>query len=78
MHIFGDVKLVYGEDAIELPNGTREPLKEGYVFDQELTLLYYGLTAEKGWEWFNSVRNDELYAEYVERARDIFKKHSNE
>lgn len=76
--IFGGVKLVYGEDAIELSSGSREPITEGWAFRQNVTLLHHGITAEKGWEWFDPVRHEELYGKYVERARAILKKYNEE
>ena len=70
--IYGDVKFVKGENMIELPDGTREWLMVDYWnFDFGAGSLYHGLTAPKGWEWFNSVRNEDKYKEYVERAKKL-------
>ena len=33
--------------------------------------IYYSLTAPKGWEWFNSVREEERFRELVEKAKEI-------
>ncbi len=70
--IFGGIKLVKGENVIELPDGTREPLMVYYWhFDFKVGNMYYGMTAPRGWEWFNPVRNEEKFKEYVERARKL-------
>lgn len=33
--------------------------------------MYYGLTAKRGWEWFNSVRDEERFKEYIDRVRAV-------
>ena len=33
--------------------------------------MYYGMTAPHGWEWFNPVRDEDRFKEYVERARKM-------
>jgi hypothetical protein len=30
--------------------------------------MHYGMTAKRGWEWFNSVREEERFKEYIKRA----------
>ena len=66
--IYGGIKLIKGKDMIELPDGTREPF-DAWLFNRTMGNAYYGMTAKRGWEWFNSVRDDELFGEYIERAR---------
>lgn len=66
--IYGGIKLIKGKDMIELPDGAREPL-DAWLFNRTMGNAYYGMTAKRGWEWFNSVRDDELFGEYIERAR---------
>ena len=36
--------------------------------------MYYGMTAPRGWEWFNPVRNEERFKEYIERAKKMANK----
>ena len=36
--------------------------------------MFYGLTAPHGWEWFNSVRNEDRFKEYIERAKNMIDK----
>lgn len=70
--IYGDVKLVKGENMIELPGGMREPLMvDWWTFDFTVGNMYYGLTAPRGWEWFNSVRDEDRFKEYIERAKKL-------
>jgi hypothetical protein len=38
---------------------------------QDKSLVHYGMTAQKGWEWFNPVRDEERFKEYIERARKL-------
>ena len=67
--IFGGVKIIKGKSYIKLPNGKKEPISYEWLFEGESDLMYYGMTATSGWEWFNSVRNEDRFKEYVERAR---------
>lgn len=70
--LFGDAKLVKGKSVIELPDGTREHLdfSSGY-YGREPEDLYNGMTAPRGWEWFNGVRNDERFQKDVALAKDL-------
>ena len=69
--IYGGVKLIKGKDLIKLPDGTLEPITNGHIFDTNCNLVYYGMTAPRGWEWFNSVRNEDRFKEYIERAKEL-------
>ena len=69
--IFGGAKLLKNKDVLILPDGTKEPIDYGYLLCENNSLLYRGMTAQKGWEWFNSVRNEERFKEYIERARKL-------
>ena len=69
--MFGDIKLIKGKNVIELPDGKREPILNAYFFDVRESYPYYALTMPRGWEWFNDVRNEERYKEFVERARQL-------
>ncbi|MBR6557629.1 MAG: sigma-70 family RNA polymerase sigma factor [Clostridia bacterium] len=69
--IYGGIKLIKGKGVIELPDGTREPLDYDYLFHPSADNMYYGMTAPRGWEWFNPVRNEERFKEYIERAKKL-------
>lgn len=69
--IYGGVKVVKGKGLIELPDGTREPLQYNWLFEDTVGLMYYGMTATQGWEWFNGVRNEERFKAAIERARKL-------
>lgn len=68
--IYGGISLIKGKDLIELPDGTREPF-EADAFGRTMGNAYYGMTAKRGWEWFDPVRDEELFAEYIDRARKL-------
>ena len=69
--LLGGIKLVYGKDHILLPDGSREPISYEYRMDYKAKELVWALTAPRGWEWFNSVRNEERFKAYIERAEKI-------
>ena len=69
--IYGGIKVVKGKGIIKLPDDTIEPINYNHLFDGDCSLMYYGMTAPHGWEWFNPVRDEERFQEYVERARKL-------
>ncbi len=69
--IYGGIKLVKGKEIIELPDGTREGIDYGSMFYPKAEHMYYGMTAKHGWEWFNSVREEERFKAYIERAKAL-------
>ena len=69
--IFGGVKVLKNKPVLVLPDGTKEPIDYGYMLRQDKSLVHYGMTAQKGWEWFNPVRDEERFKEYIERARKL-------
>ncbi len=70
--IYGGVKVVKGKDCIELADGSREPFPSAkWFFGWTMSNAYYGMTAKRGWEWFNSVRGEDRFNEYVERAQRL-------
>lgn len=74
--LFGGIKIEKGKCIIVLPDGTKEPIVScRWIFDENDVgdLVYYGMTATSGWEWFNGVRNEERFKEYIERARSSMK-----
>lgn len=73
--IYGGVKVVKGKEYLKLPDGKIEPLSYDYLFEGTCQLMYYGMTAPHGWEWFNSVRKEERFKEYIEEARKLAEKY---
>ena len=69
--IYGDIKLIKGRSVIKLSDGTNESLIYDWIFHCAKDLMYYGMTAPHGWEWFNSVRNDDRFKSLVEVAKKI-------
>ncbi|MBQ9544034.1 MAG: sigma-70 family RNA polymerase sigma factor [Clostridia bacterium] len=69
--IYGGVKVIKEKNIIKLPDGTLEPLYDVFLFDDTSSLLYHGMTAPHGWEWFDPVRKEERFKEYIERAKKL-------
>ena len=72
--LFGNAKLIKGKFAVELPDGTRELLDldaNFYAFGRDPEDLYAGMTATRGWEWFNGVRNDERFQKDIALAKEL-------
>lgn len=67
--VFGGVQLIKGKSILLLPDGTKEGIAYNYRLESNAEDIYYILTASSGWEWYNSVRNEERFQEIVERAR---------
>ena len=72
--IYGDIKVIKGKSLIKLPDDTIEPISYEHLFNETCSLMYYGLTAPYGWEWFDSVRNEDCFKEYIERAKNMIDK----
>ena len=72
--VFGDIKLIKGEAMILLPDGSREIVAYGYTLDASGGRMYSILSQKWGWEWFNSVRNEDRFKEYIERSRKLAEK----
>jgi hypothetical protein len=73
--IFGGIKVVKGKGIIKLPDGTMEPVTQDHLFEGNCDLMYYGMTAPRGWEWFNSVRKEDRFKEYIDRAKALADKY---
>ena len=69
--LLGGVKYEYTKGVIVLPDGSKEPVSYDYRMNFSASNLVYCLTARSGWEWFNSVRNEDRFKEYIERAKKI-------
>ncbi len=73
--VFGGIKYVKGEGVIELPDGGRKQLDDDWFVDRnwnmEALAVYYALTAPRGWERFDSMRDEARYKTLVERAKNL-------
>lgn len=69
--IYGGIKVIKGKGIIELPDGAHEPIHYVRLFDHSSGEMYYSMTAQNGWEWFDGVRNDERFQKAVERAKKL-------
>ena len=57
--------------AFELPDGTREPIYDDAPFVGDAGVMFSGMTAKSGWEWFNPVRGEDWFREAVDRAKKL-------
>ncbi len=69
--IYGGIRVIKGKSVITLPDGTKEAISYDHLFEGDCSLMHYGMTAPRGWEWFNPVRNEEKFKEYIERAKKL-------
>lgn len=74
--IFGGVGMTISENGVPLlkiPDGkggyTEEKCNYLWNLFPDRSLFYYAMTAPGGWEWFNSVRDEDRFKEYIERAK---------
>lgn len=72
--IWGGIKVIKGSAVILLPGGEREGIDYEHLFTGDASLMHYGMTAPQGWEWFNPVREEARFKEYVKRAEAMRKK----
>ncbi|MBO5109970.1 MAG: helix-turn-helix transcriptional regulator [Clostridia bacterium] len=65
--IFGKVRGVKGKTLLVHPDGTlcHERLERGF----HIISFYDALTKSDGWSWFDSVRNESRFQEYVAKAK---------
>lgn len=77
--IYGGIKIEKGDNgSLVLPDGTREYYGEAWWINTTCPARYYNaMTAKKGWEWFNSARDDERFKEFVKRAREMMEKYGD-
>lgn len=69
--VFGEIRYLKGSGYFIHPDGKREPANYKYRLDPHNDLIYYCLTARHGWEWFNKVRSEDRFKQYVEQAKKI-------
>jgi hypothetical protein len=67
--VYGNIKVIKGKGVIKHPDGSLEPFSYDDLFSGTCSLMYNGMTASRGWEWFNSVRDEDRFKEYIERAK---------
>jgi len=69
--LFGGTKYEYKKGIVVLADGSREPVEYDWHMNFDASNLLYALTAHRGWEWFNSVRHEERFKEYIKRAQKL-------
>ncbi len=75
--LFGGIKIVKGESTLVFPDGRREELigEGSWIAEQDNDSMYNCMNYPQGWEWFDSVRGEDLFKEYVEKARVMMEKY---
>ncbi len=76
--LFNDIKGIKNTWKVLLPDGSRHFFSGGGygIFLRHYSeAMYYAMTAPRGWEWFNDVRDEDRFKEYVERARMLMEKY---
>ena len=77
-HVTGGAKYVFARGMIELPDGTREPIADNdYWMAFNEHNLTYAITTPNGWAWFDLVRNEERFKQYVDRGWAMIKKYNS-
>ncbi|MBR2986530.1 MAG: helix-turn-helix transcriptional regulator [Clostridia bacterium] len=67
--LFGGVKVLKDQFRLLLPNGEYDyHCVDGCFYDSK-EFMYCVMTVDHGWEWFDSVRNDERFQDFVKRAK---------
>ena len=71
--IFGGIKVIKGRSDIVFPDGTREPIygDTGVEFERNSDSMYIGMSR---WIWFDSVRGEQRFEEYKQRALALMEK----
>ena len=68
--MLGDSRIVKNRGYILSPDGTRHLLPYEDNFNANAPrVLYFALTACKGWEWFNKVREEDRFKEFISKAQ---------
>ena len=76
-HIMGGAKYVFARGMIELPDGTREPIADNdYWMAFNEHNLTYAITTPNGWAWFDLVRGEDRFKQYVDRGWAMIKKYN--
>jgi len=66
---FGETKLIKNDWHIQLPNGYKLPILRG--FKNSIANLTSIMEADKVWEWFNCVRNEDRWSAILSAAKSI-------
>ncbi|MBQ9134245.1 MAG: hypothetical protein IJX64_06910, partial [Clostridia bacterium] len=70
--VFGGCRVIKGKECILLPDGTRQPIAYAYRFGNSgVGTMFNAMTASRGWEWFNGVRNEDRFKALIDRAKEL-------
>ena len=72
--ITASAKAIKGKNKIKLQTGELIRCSEPDIFKgHDPSLMHYAMTAIHGWEWFDPVRKEPFFDEYVKRAEKYLK-----
>ena len=72
--ITASAKAIKGKNKIKLQTGELIKCSETDIFKgHDPSLMHNAMMAIHGWEWFDPVRNEPFFAEYVKRAEKYLK-----
>ena len=67
--ITASMKVKKGSDVLILQTGEKAVASVDGIFKgNKGDIMYRGMTASRGWEWFNPARNEPFFAEYIKRS----------
>ena len=72
--VLGGAKYIRGKHCFVYPDGKRE-YADYDITELSNDFMYYCMTASSGWEWFNSVRKEDRFKEYIDRAKTLADKY---
>ncbi len=69
--IYGGIKLIKGTDLLILPDGRYDVISRDYsfLFRDRIGTLAYAVTATRGWEWFDGVREKQWFKDFTEKVK---------
>ncbi len=80
--VFGGMKIIKNGFEVVFPDGEKQTIRNYcYMFHDDMwgyKWMYHGMTAASGWEWFDGVREEDRFREYVERARVLAEAETND
>jgi len=71
--IFKGAKVIKGKKCVIFPDGKKELIDYYDELDVSTGTPYYALTSKRGWEWFNSVKEEERYKSLCKKALELTK-----
>ena len=71
--LYKGAKLIKGERCLVFPDGKKELIEYYDELDVSSGTPCYAMTSKRGWEWFNSVKEESRYKALCEKAIELTK-----